>query len=177
MRIISGYLSGRKLVPPRSLMARPTTDMAREGLFNILNNRIEFENCRVLDLFAGTGIIGFEFVSRGCRDVTAVERDHVHCAAIRQNIAHLEVTGLHLIEADVFKFLKRQASPFDIIFADPPYDHPRLGQVPGLIIGQGLLKPGGFLVLEHGPGNSFAQYPGFFEERHYGKVHFSFFRD
>ena len=177
MRIISGTLSGRRPVIPKSLQARPTTDMARLGLFNILRNRIDFEESRVLDLFAGTAIISFEFASLGCLDITCVERDRIHCAAIRKNLDMLDITSVRLIETDVFNFLKKPMHPFDIIFADPPYNHSQLVNLPALVVGTGKLAPDGLFVLEHGPDQSFRDYPGFTEERLYGKVHFSFFRD
>jgi len=177
MRIISGHLSGRRPLVPRNLLARPTTDMAREGLFNILRNRLDFENCRALDLFAGTGIISYEFASVGCRDITCVERDRFHCAAIRKNFELLDIDSIRLIETDAFHFLKKEVHPFDFIFADPPYNHPLITTIPSLIIGMGKLNPDGLFVLEHGPDKSFKDFPGFTEERNYGKVHFSFFRD
>jgi 16S rRNA (guanine(966)-N(2))-methyltransferase RsmD len=177
MRIISGTLSGRRPVVPKSLQARPTTDMARLGLFNILRNRIDFEECRVLDLFSGTGIISFEFASLGCRDITCVERDRIHCSAIRKNLDLLDISSVRLVETDAFNFLKKGMHPFDVIFADPPYDHPLLDKLPGLIIGTGKLTGDGFFVLEHGPDRNFTEVHGFTEVRLYGKVHFSFFRD
>jgi 16S rRNA (guanine(966)-N(2))-methyltransferase RsmD len=177
MRIINGHLSGRRPLVPGNLLARPTTDMAREGLFNILRNRIDFENSRVLDLFAGTGIISFEFASLGCRDITSVERDRFHCAAIRKNFELLDIQTIRLIETDAFHFLKKEVHPFDFIFADPPYNHPLLTTLPGLVIGKNRLVADGIFVLEHGPDKSFLDYQGFKEERKYGKVHFSFFMD
>jgi len=177
MRIINGHLSGRRPVVPKNLLARPTTDMAREGLFNILRNRLDFEDCRVLDLFSGTGIISFEFASLGCRDITSVERDRFHCAAIRKNFELLDIHSIRLIETDVFNFIKKGVHPFDFIFADPPYNHPLISDLPSMVIGKSRLVTGGFFVLEHGPDKSFKKCPGFTEERNYGKVHFSFFQD
>jgi 16S rRNA (guanine966-N2)-methyltransferase len=126
--------------------------MAREGLFNILRNRLDFENCRILDLFSG------------------VERDRFHCAAIRKNFELLEIRSIRLIETDAFNFLKKEVHPFDFIFADPPYNHPHLPELPSLVIGKNRLLADGFFVLEHGPDKSFKDYPGFTEERNYGKV-------
>jgi 16S rRNA (guanine(966)-N(2))-methyltransferase RsmD len=177
MRIINGNLSGRRPVVPKNLLARPTTDMAREGLFNILRNRLDFEDCRVLDLFSGTGIISYEFASLGCRDITCVERDRFHCAAIRKNFELLEIQSIRLIETDAFNFLKKEVHPFDFIFADPPYNHPQITDLPSLVIGKNRLISDGLFVLEHGPDKSFKNFPGFTEERNYGKVHFSFFKD
>ena len=177
MRIISGQLSGRRPLIPKNLLARPTTDQAREGLFNILRNRLDFENSRVLDLFSGTGIIGFEFASLGCRDITCVERDRFHCAAIRKNFDLLDINTIRLIETDAFNFLKKEVHPFDLIFADPPYDHPLLITLPSMIIVKNRLLADGIFILEHGPDKSFTDFPGFTEVRKYGKVHFSFFMD
>lgn len=177
MRIINGELSGRRPLIPKNLLARPTTDVSREGLFNILRNRLDFENSRVLDLFSGTGIISYEFASMGCRDITCVERDRFHCAAIRKNFEFLDINTIRLIETDAFNFLKKDVHPFDFIFADPPYDHHQLINLPSLVIGKNRLRPDGFFVLEHGPDKNFKDFPGFAEERKYGKVHFSFFKD
>jgi 16S rRNA (guanine966-N2)-methyltransferase len=177
MRIINGILGGRRPLIPASLKARPTTDMAREGLINILRNRLDFEESRVLDLFAGTGIISYEFASLGCRDITTVERDRIHCAAIRKNLELLDIQSIRLVETDAFNFLRKEMHPFDFIFADPPYDHSLLETIPALITGKGKLRPDGLFILEHGPDRSFARFPGFTEERNYGKVHFSFFKD
>ena len=177
MRIINGELGGRKPVIPGNLRARPTTDIAREGLFNILRNRIDFESTRVLDLFSGTGIISFEFASLGSPEIVAVEKDRIHCAAIRRNMELLGIKTMKIIEGDVFHFLMRSPQPFDVIFADPPYDHPLVSKLPELVLGHQWLLPEGFFVLEHGPDKSFSGTSGYFEERKYGKVHFSFFRD
>jgi 16S rRNA (guanine966-N2)-methyltransferase len=177
MRIINGELSGRRPLVPKNLLARPTTDMAREGLFNILRNRLDFENSRVLDLFSGTGIISYEFASMGCRDITSVERDRFHCASIRKNFELLDIQSIRLIETDAFHFLKKEVHPFDLIFADPPYNHPLISTLPSLVIGKNRLAADGIFILEHGPDKSFKEEPGFTEERNYGKVHFSFFKD
>jgi 16S rRNA (guanine(966)-N(2))-methyltransferase RsmD len=175
VRIIHGELSGRIPFIPKNLDARPTTDLARGALFNILLNRFDFDQLRVLDLFAGTGLISYEFASLGCRDITAVERDRFHCDAIRKNIDMLKLTGLRLVQTDVFRYLEKHPEPFDIIFADPPYDHPRIMLLPELVSKQGILKNNGTFILEHGPGLNFSEHQGFAESREYGKVHFSFF--
>ncbi len=176
MRIVHGDLSGRRPLLPKSLDARPTTDTARGALFNILLNRYDFESIRALDLFSGSGCISYEFASLGCRDITAVERDRVHCDYIRKNIQILAIPSLRLVQTDVFQFLKKLQAPYDIIFADPPYNHPGLPGLPQLIESSGLCKEDSTFILEHGPSNNFENEQGWLEERTYGTVHFSFFR-
>lgn len=175
MRIIHGELSGRKPVIPKHLDARPTTDLARGALFNILLNRFEFSDLKVLDLFAGTGCISYEFASLGCTDITSVERDRFHCEAIRKNIELLNIKGMRLVQTDVFRFIHKDIGPFDLVFADPPYDHRGMDQLPDLISKSGIVKPGGTFILEHGPEKEFGGSDGFSDCRTYGKVHFSFF--
>ncbi len=176
MRIIGGELKGRLFKPGKNFKARPTTDFARENLFNILNNRIDFEETRVLDLFAGTGSISFEFASRGCRSVTSVEIDHVHYAFIASVIQQLQMGKvIHLLRYDVLKFIPRCTEKYDIIFADPPYQLKSLNEIPDLILKHQLINPGGLLILEHGKGDNFASHPNLVEQRVYGSVHFTFF--
>lgn len=175
MRITNGSLSGRKPVIPKNLRARPTTDMARVALFNILRNRIDFESVRVLDLFSGTGSISFEFASLGCPYILAVEWDRVHCEAIRNNLKLLDIHTIQLYQTDVFSFLSRNQDSFDLIFADPPYDHKHLEELPGLVFSSPLLRESGLFILEHGPDRSFNDHPKWKETRVYGKVHFTFF--
>jgi len=177
MRIINGVLGGRVISVPRSFRARPTTDMAREALFNILRSRIEMTGCRVLDLFAGTGIIGFEFASCGAPLVVAVEKDPVHCRSIRENIQTLNIPQVKAVNADVFRILKSPTQTFDLVFADPPFNHPRIAEIPALVMASGCLAPQGIFILEHGPELKTDNMPFFKEIRHYGKVHFSFFGD
>jgi 16S rRNA (guanine(966)-N(2))-methyltransferase RsmD len=177
MRIIGGELKGRLFNPGKNFKARPTTDFARENLFNILTNRIDFSETSVLDLFAGTGSISFEFASRGCMSVTAVEIDHVHYAFIAQVSRQLELEKvIHLLRYDVQKFIPRCTAKYDLIFADPPYQLKWLKEIPELILKHELINPGGILVLEHGKSDDFSSHPNLFEERIYGSVHFSFFR-
>ncbi len=177
MRIIGGELKGRLFKPGKNFKARPTTDFARENLFNILSNRIDFEETRVLDLFAGTGSISFEFASRGCNSVTAVEIDHIHYAFISSVIQQLHIANIvNLLRYDVLKFIPRCTEKYDLIFADPPYQLKSLKEIPDLILKHELLNPGGLLILEHGKSDNFAVHPHLFEERAYGSVHFSFFR-
>lgn len=175
MRIISGKFKGRRISAPTNITARPTTDFAKEGLFNILNNRIDFEGIDVLDLFAGTGGIGIEFISRECNSVISIEESERHCAFIRKVCTELKITNLTLMKTDVFKFINSCRTQFDMIFADPPYDLDKLPTIPDLIFSNNLLKADGLLVLEHSSKNSFTEHPNFVDHRHYGSVNFSFF--
>jgi 16S rRNA (guanine(966)-N(2))-methyltransferase RsmD len=149
--------------------------VAREALFNILRNRIDFESVRVLDLFSGTGSISYEFASLGCPYILAVEWDRFHCEAIRKNLKLLDIRTIQLFQTDVFLFLMRSRDSFDLIFADPPYDHKRLADLPELIFASSILKPDGVFILEHGPDLSFSDHIRWKETRVYGKVHFTFF--
>jgi 16S rRNA (guanine966-N2)-methyltransferase len=175
LRIVSGIYRGRNLHPPGHFRARPTTDFAKVGLFNILNNYYDFSSIRVLDLFAGTGSISFEFASRGCRDIELVENDRFHMAFIRKVIREWKIEGVRFHEISVFSFLKLPGNPFDLIFCDPPYDMKGIETLPDLIMNSGHAKPGGWLILEHSKSVHFHKYAGFREERHYGSVHFTFF--
>ncbi len=170
-------MKGRLFNPGKNFKARPTTDFAKENLFNILNNRIDFEETKVLDLFAGTGSISFEFASRGCSSVTTVEMDHVHYAFISSVIKQLKLEKtIHLLRYDVLKFIPRCTENYDLIFADPPYQMKNLKEIPDLILKHGLINKEGILILEHGKSDNFSTHPNLFEEREYGSVHFSFFR-
>ncbi len=175
MRIISGKYKGRRITAPSNITARPTTDFAKEGLFNLLNNRIDFQGIEVLDLFAGTGGIGIEFVSRECASVVSVEQNDRHCAFIRKVCAELKIDNLSLYKTDVFKYIKSSGAQFDMIFADPPYELETLAEIPNLIFSNKLLKPDGLFVLEHSEKNNFSLHPNFVDHRHYGSVNFSFF--
>ena len=175
MRIISGQFKGRRISAPSNITARPTTDFAKEGLFNLLNNKIDFEDIDVLDLFAGTGGIGIEFISRQCSSVISVEQNDRHCAFIRKVCTDLNITNLSLIKTDVFKYIGSCHAQFDMIFADPPYELDKLKEIPNLIFEKKLLKPDGLFVLEHGSKDSFAQHPYYIDHRAYGSVNFSFF--
>jgi len=176
MRIISGQFKGRRLQVPTNITARPTTDFAKEGLFNLLNNRIDFEDIDMLDLFAGTGSIGIEFISRDAKSVISVEQNERHCAFIRKVCSELKITNLSLIKTDVFKFIDTCHSQFDMIFADPPYELEQLARIPDLIFTKKLLKEEGLFVLEHSSKNNFEQDPHFVDHRNYGNVNFSFFQ-
>lgn len=173
MRIISGKYGGRRLSPPKNISARPTTDFAKESLFNLLNNRLDFEGLEVLDLFAGTGGIGIECVSRGAKAVTSVELAHVQQNYIISVCRQLGINNLRVMRGDVFKFLPT-AGYYDLIFADPPYALERLTEIPEMVLEH--LKEDGWFVLEHGSANDFRSHPRFYECRTYGAVHFTFFR-
>lgn len=162
---------------PRSFKARPTTDFAKENLFNVLSNHLDFEEGGVeaLDLFAGTGSISVELLSRGCTQVVSVEKDREHYAFICKVMQELKAVNWLPVRADVFKFVKSTHRCFDLVFADPPYELKNLETLPDLVLGNGLLKPGGLFVLEHGKKNHFEAHPCFIEHRSYGSVNFSFF--
>jgi len=174
MRIISGTYRGRRLSPPKNITARPTTDFAKESLFNLLTNRLDFEGIDMLDLFAGTGGIGLEFVSRGARSVTAVEMAHVQQNFIISTCKQLGIRTLNLVRGDVFRFLSADRVRYDVIYADPPYALERLAELPDLVLPH--LKDDGWFILEHGKDNDFTDHPRHVETRTYGSVHFSFFQ-
>ena len=176
MRIITGRYKGRHFDIPRTFKARPTTDFAKENIFNVLQGYTDFDGKRALDLFAGTGSISLELASRGCQQVVSVEADRDHAAFIRQCFAKLGADNQLLIRGDVFKFLKTCRQSFDFIFADPPYALRELAQIPDLILESTLLRPDGLLVFEHGKDHDFSQHPRFVEHRQYGSVNFSIFR-
>lgn len=182
MRIVSGQYGGRRFEAPKNMQARPTTDLAKESLFNILQNRTDLEGIKALDLFGGTGSISFELLSRGASQVTCVEMGHVQQQFIRRVADELHIgREFNLVRGDVFKFLKSQITLcgeqglYDLIFADPPYALPELDTLPGLVLNNNLLRPEGLFILEHGKDQNFAEVPGFREMRVYGAVHFSFF--
>jgi 16S rRNA (guanine966-N2)-methyltransferase len=176
MRIVSGKYRGRVFDPGgKNFKARPTTDFAKESLFNILANSVDFEEVKFLELFSGTGSISYEFISRGCTDVTMVELNFKHIQFIKSVLKELnEVAKVY--RADVFKFLKGHRLKYDIIFADAPFDHPRVLEIPELILKENLLKEGSFLIVEHSKQFDFSKIPGFYDMRNYGSVHFSFFK-
>ena len=175
MRIIAGTLRGRRLNPPANLPVRPMTDMARESLFNILNNYVDYDECAVLDLFAGTGAVSLEFVSRGAKEVTAVDINAQCVDFIKSAAQQFHVNNLHVVRSDVFDLLKRAYKKFDIVFADPPYALEDLAKLPDLVFEKDRLTPDGIFVLEHPREFSFEVHPHFWQHRHYGKVNFTFF--
>ena len=175
MRIIGGTLKGKTILPPAGYKARPTTDFAKEGLFNILDNEYEFQDLKVLDLFGGTGSIAYEFASRGASRVYCVEMARENASFIKTEADRLGLKNVTLVRDNVFDFLPICREKFDIIFADPPYALDGLEGLPDLIFSLDLLYPERYFILEHGDENSFSNHPHFVKERHYGRVHFSFF--
>ena len=176
MRIITGQYKGRHFDVPRSFKARPTTDFAKENIFNVLNAYIDFEGATALDLFSGTGSISLELLSRGCSTVVSVEADRDHHAFTKQCLSKLATDRCITIRGDVFRFVKSCRQQFDFIFADPPYALKELSSIPDLIFSRNLLKPDGIFVFEHGKDNDFSSHPCFVEHRSYGSVNFSLFR-
>ena len=177
MRIIGGKNQRRHIIAPSKLPVRPTTDMAKEALFSIINNHFDFENIKVLDLFSGTGNISYEFASRGALEVIAVD-NNMHCIQfIKQTADQLDMPMLRAVKADSFHFISFCKTPFDIIFADPPYDSERINEIPESIFNKGILKPDGWLVVEHGQKVKLSAQKYFWESRRYGKVHFSIFKN
>jgi 16S rRNA (guanine(966)-N(2))-methyltransferase RsmD len=175
MRIVGGIYRGRVFRPGKKFKARPTTDIAKEGLFNILENRYEFSTKNVLDLFSGTGSIAYEFLSRGCKHVTMVENQVNHFKFILEVVETLKIENCKVFKADVFKFVKKTPEKFNIIFADPPFDLPQFEKVPDAILNSDSLAEEGVFILEHPKEFEFSAHPNFKEIRNYGKVNFSFF--
>lgn len=175
MRIISGKYKSRRIQLPPNLKARPTTDFARESLFNVLNNRVDWDETSALDLFSGTGSIALELVSRGCPHAVCVEMNANLYNFIVKAQDTLGAKELFPIKADVFKYLQSVKQKFDLIFADPPYDLPDAVKIPQLVIEKQLVNNGGIFVMEHSRNHDFSHLPHFEEVRKYGSVHFSFF--
>lgn len=177
MRIIGGTFKGRKFYPPADKWpTRPTTDFAKEGLFNILNNRIDFEEIVMLDLFGGTGNHSYEFISRGCRNVTYVDKFPACVQFVKKVATDLGILPfIRIVKADVFRFIASAPGQYDYIFAGPPYGLDTIDQIPDLIFQHGLLRKGGLFVMEHNPNHGYRQHPHYVEERHYGTTIFSFF--
>ncbi len=176
MRVVTGKYKGRRFEVPRTFQGHPTTDFAKENLFNVLRGYVDIDQATCLDLFAGTGSITLEMLSRGATKVVAVEIEHSHIAFICQCLDYLHDTNCTTICTDAFRYLKKCEEHFDLIFADPPYDLPRLASLPELIFAGNLLAEGGVFVLEHGTNNNFATHPRLVDQRTYGKVNFSFFK-
>ncbi len=176
MRIIGGTLGGRRIQPPAKMPhTRPTTDIAKEGLFNILQNQIDFDGISTLDIFGGTGSISYELASRGATRQTIVEKDPAMHAFIKKTAASLGVDHLQVVKMEVFKFLDQCTEQFDFIFAGPPYALTTIDELPKIIFERRLLKPGGIFVLEHTPRNNYESFEGFVKARNYGTTIFSFF--
>lgn len=176
MRIVSGTCRGRSIHPPRNFRARPTTDFAKENLFNVIAHHFNLDEVRVLDLFSGTGSISYEFASRGARQVLSVEMDPVHQRFIRQTAGELGLDRIRSVRQNAFTFLKTvSGQSYDIVFADPPYDLEGIDALPDLVLEKGLVAPGGWFVFEHSKGKDFSSHPAFLQHRSYGSVNFSIF--
>jgi 16S rRNA (guanine966-N2)-methyltransferase len=175
VRIIGGIHGGKTIHVPKGMDVRPTTDFAKEGLFNILNNKIDFEGLQVLDLFCGTGNIAFEFASRGAT-VTSIDKN-VDCVRFVSSTAKNLKLTINVSKGDVFRFLKTHAQKYDLIFADPPFATENIPEIHQLVFENNLLKEGAWLIIEHGPGTKLNELPHFFEQRKYGNVNFSFFTE
>ena len=175
MRIIGGSLKGRAIILPSDYSARPTTDFAKEALFNILDNEYEFQDLKVLDLFGGTGAIAYEFASRGGARVYSIEMNRDNARFIREEASRLGLRNVTAVHSNVFDFLPICKEKFDIIFADPPYALPELPDVPRIVLEQDLLREGGLFIMEHSKANDFSHLPYFYQHRVYGAVNFSLF--
>jgi 16S rRNA (guanine966-N2)-methyltransferase len=176
MRIVGGTFGGRRFSPPARIPARPTTEVAKEGLFNMLNNSIDIEGIKTLDIFGGTGSISYELASRGAADLTLIERDLASIEFIKKTAKELGISDiLHIIRGDVFKFIKQCTESYDFIFAGPPYALDTIDDLPLLIFEKNLLAPGGTFVLEHTPRNDYQQHPRFSRMKNYGTTVFTFF--
>lgn len=177
MRIISGTHGGRKFHPPTKIPARPTTDIAKEGLFNTLQNNVDFEGIKTLDIFGGTGSISFELASRGASDLTLVEQDRKTINFIKKAISEFGFKNFKVVSSDVFKFLKNCKDQYDFIFAGPPYALKEIDSIPEKIFDYELLLPSGIFVLEHTPRNNYEHHPNFERVKNYGTTVFSFFKE
>ena len=176
MRIISGTHGGRKISPPADMpYTRPTTDIAKEGLFNIIQNNLEIENLKTLDLFGGTGCISYELASRGAKELTIVEKDNKMYDFIKKTATSLQVQNFNLVKADVFKYIATCIQSYDFIFAGPPYSLTTIDELPKLLFEKKLLNIGGWFVLEHTPRNDYRKYKHYRTERNYGTTIFSIF--
>ncbi len=176
MRIVGGEFSGRRFSPPTGIPARPTTDVAKEGLFNILEHMMDIEGCSTCDLFGGTGSISYELASRGAERLTLIERDMVSINFIKKTAKELGIDQkMHIIKGDVFKFMKQSRDHYNFIFAGPPYALTTIDDLPHLVFEQKMLAPGGIFVLEHTPRNDYQQHPNFRRMKNYGTTVFTFF--
>ncbi len=176
MRIIGGKYSRRLFRPPANLPVRPTTDLARESLFNILEHKTDIEDSNILDLFSGTGAIAYEFASRGCKNALAVEKNFRCVRFIKDTAQSFGMEQIKVIKADVFRFLQSTSARYNIIFADPPYALENIPEIRDLVFERELLLPEGWLVIEHPAEADLTKHPNFVEHRRYGHVHFSFFK-
>lgn len=175
MRIIGGQFKGKKIQAPSTLRSRPTTDFAKESLFNILNNQIDFEGMTVLDLFAGTGNISYEFMSRGVEQVWAVDMDRKCVYFIHQFCERNQIDNINTVKANTYQFLKTIQIKFDLVYADPPYNHAHVAKLAEKIFAADVLNQDGMVIIEHGPETDYSDSPYFKQHRKYGNVNFSFF--
>jgi len=176
MRIISGTLGGRRINPPTKMpYTRPTTDIAKEGLFNMLQNQLDFDELKTLDLFGGTGSISYELASRGVNDLTIVEKDEKMFSFIKKTAEALRLENFKVIRSDVFRFIDKCAEKFDLIFAGPPYALQNIDDLPKLVFEKQLLNEGGWFILEHTPKNNYEAFSNFKSSRNYGTTVFSIF--
>lgn len=176
MRIIRGKFGRRRFDVPGNISARPTTDFARENIFNVLENMIDFDGIRAIDLFSGTGAIALEMVSRGAAEVIAVEKAPTQFRFIEKVRQQLNCSELRVVRGDALKYIESVNAPVDLVFADPPYDMDDFERVPSVILGSGAVGQGTLVVVEHGKNRDFSSLPGFIERRVYGSVNFSIFR-
>ncbi len=175
MRIIRGKYGRRRFDVPTNISARPTTDFARENIFNVIENYIDLEGLDALDIFAGTGAVSFEFLSRGCRSVTSVEKAATQQKFITKVARELGDSNLNLVRGDALRYISAAPRSFDVIFADPPYDMDGFADIPGAVLNSGLVKSGTLFIIEHNKTHDFSALPGFREHRAYGSVNFSIF--
>ena len=176
MRIVGGEHGGRKFNPPSKMpYTRPTTDIAKEGLFNVLQHKLDIEELKTLDLFGGTGSISYELASRGAKDLTIVEKDPAMYEFIKKTITALKLENCKVVRSDVFKFIEHCDDSYDLIFAGPPYSLATIDQLPIRVFQKQLLAPGGWFVLEHTPRNNYKSFEGYSTERNYGTTIFSIF--
>lgn len=175
MRIIRGKYGRRRFDVPTNITARPTTDFARENIFNVIENYVDLEGLDALDIFAGTGAVSFEFLSRECRSVTAVEKAATQQRFIAKVASQLGADNLNLVRGDALRYISAAPRSFDVIFADPPYDMDGFADIPGAVLASGLVKSGTLFIIEHNKSHDFSALPGFREHRAYGSVNFSIF--
>ena len=176
MRIIRGKYGRRRFDVPSNITARPTTDFARENIFNVIENLIDLECATALDLFGGTGAISFEFLSRGCARVTVVEKAATQFNFIRKVAAILDDENIRVVRGDALRFIETATASYDIVFADPPYNMPDFGKIPEMVLSSALLAPGSIFIIEHSKAYDFSTLPHFYQHRAYGSVNFSIFR-
>ena len=176
MRIIGGTYKGKQLIAPKNLPVRPTTDFAKEGLFNILNNKVDFDELNVLDLFCGTGNITLEFASRGAKQIVAIDKHSPCLYFVKDTAKALKLNSVYTERADVFKYLEKTHSSYDLIFADPPYELENIPMIHELVYKNNILNPEGILIIEHSSKTDLSDKEHYLETRKYGNVHFSFFQ-